>query len=131
LQRPLACPGDVGGEVGVSPGPKALGDDRIDLRAFAGEHEELLGMAANRIVEPALHLVRAVEVRAVGGEGAVLAVAAAGSRQGQRVVAREGDAPHAVKLARQGPRSQSLVERAFGGNAPAASGSVTPAMTNR
>src|SRR5947199_272301 len=54
---------------------------------------------------PAASIVRSrargclVEERAVGGEGAVLAVAAAGARQRQRVVAREGDAPHGRKLA--------------------------------
>ena len=45
-----------------------------------------------------MHLLGAVEVRLVGRERAVLAVAAAGPRQRQRQVAREGDAPaHALE----------------------------------
>ncbi len=73
---------------------KPRGDLRVDLGPLAGEHEQLLGVSPHRLVEPALDLVGRVEVRPMGREGAVLAVAAAGPRQRERVVAREGDAPH-------------------------------------
>src|SRR5215218_7570477 len=98
LERPLAGPGDVGDEVGVSVGAKPRGDLRVHLRPLAGEHEELLGVTPDRLLEPLLHLLRRVEVRPVRGERAVLAVAATRTRQRERVVAREGDAPHALKL---------------------------------
>ena len=79
LQRALARPGHVGDEVLVAPGPKSLGDLGMDLGPLAREHEQLLGVAAHRLVEPALHLIGLVQVRPMGREGAVLAVAAAGA----------------------------------------------------
>jgi ABC-type nitrate/sulfonate/bicarbonate transport system substrate-binding protein len=56
------------------------------------EDEQLLDLAARRAVDEALHLVGLVQVRPVRREGAVLAVAAARPREGERDVAREGDA---------------------------------------
>ena len=94
LQCPLAGPDDVGGEVLVSPLAQALRDLRVDLRALAGEDQQLLGVAPHRLVEAALDLVRRVDVGLVRGEGAVLAVALAGPREGERVVAGEGDPAH-------------------------------------
>ena len=70
------------------------GDRRVDLGPLAGEDEELLGVAALRLVETPLDLVRSVDVRLVRREGAVLAVALAGAREGERVVPREGDPAH-------------------------------------
>ncbi len=92
FQRPLAGPDDVGGEVLVSVGAQALADLGVDLGQLAGQHEQLLDPAPGGAVEHLEHLLGAVEVRPVGGEGAVLAVAAAGPRQREREVAREGDA---------------------------------------
>ncbi len=94
LQRPLAGPGHVRGEVGVAELGQAARHLGIDLRRLAGEHQQLLGAPPRGVVEQALDLIRCVEVRLVGGEGAVLAVAAARPRQREREVAREGDAPH-------------------------------------
>ena len=79
LERPLASPDHVGHEVVVAPRLKPRGHLGVDLRALPGEHEELLGVAAHRLVEPALHIVGRVQVRLVGREGAVLAVAATGA----------------------------------------------------
>ena len=93
--RPLlAGPDDVRGEVLVTPLPKALGHLGIDLRALTGEHQELLRVAAHRLVQAALHLIRIVDVRPVRREGAVLAVALARPRERERVVAREGHPAH-------------------------------------
>src|SRR4051794_22759670 len=69
----------------------------VDLRALAGEHQQLLGIAPQRLVEQAFDLFRIANVRLVRGEGAVLAVALAGPREGERVVPREGDAPHVAQ----------------------------------
>ena len=79
LQRPLAGPDDVGGEVLVAPLGQAGGDLGVDLGPLPGEDEELLGVAFQRLVEAPLDLSRRVDVRPVGGEGAVLAVALAGA----------------------------------------------------
>ena len=95
LQRAVARPRHVGGEVPVAVAlqpPRHLG---VDLRLLAGQHQQLLGVSPHRVVEQALDLVRVVEVGPVGGERAVLAVAPAGARQRQRVVPAEGDPPHA------------------------------------
>ena len=73
------------------------GDDGIDLGPLAGEDEQLLGVAPQRLVEPLFDLLRRVDVRLVGREGAVLAVALAGAREGERVVAGEGDPAHAAQ----------------------------------
>ena len=94
LERALAGPDDVGGEVLVAPRAQPLGDHRVDLGPLAGQHQQLLGVAPRGLLEPALDLIRVVDVRLVRGEGAVLAEALAGARQGERVVAREGDALH-------------------------------------
>src|SRR5215217_5275002 len=66
----------------------------MHLGLLAGQHEQLLGTTARGVVEDALDLGGAVEVRPVGREGAVLAVAAARPRQRERVVPRERDAAH-------------------------------------
>ncbi len=68
-----------------------LADLRVDLGQLAGQHEQLLDLPAGRPVEDLQHLLGLVQVGGVGGERAVLAVAAARPRQGQRQVAREGD----------------------------------------
>ena len=98
LERPLAGPDDVGDEVLVAVGAKALGDLGVHLGPLAGEDEQLLRVAADRLLEALLDLVGRVEVRPMRRERAVLAVAAARPRQRERVVAREGDAPHAGRL---------------------------------
>ena len=48
LERPLAGPDDVGGEVLVAPLGEPLGDLRVDLGPLAGEDQQLLGVAALR-----------------------------------------------------------------------------------
>jgi hypothetical protein len=52
LQGALTGPGDVGGEVLVTPGGQLRGDLGVDLRALAGEDEQLLGVAPPGLVEP-------------------------------------------------------------------------------
>ena len=94
LDAPLARPDDVGGEVVVAPVAQSRRDLRVHLRSLAGEHEQLLGVAAHRLVQSALNLIRVVDVRPVRGEGAVLAVALTRPRQRERVIAREGDPAH-------------------------------------
>ena len=111
LQRPLAGPDDVGGEVLVAPLGEPGGDLGVDLGALAGEDEQLLGVAALRLVELRLDLLGRVDVRPMGREGAVLAVALAGAREGERVVAREGDPPHAAHATASGGRARATAER--------------------
>ena len=102
LERPLAGPADVGGEVLVAPPAQPLGDERVDLGLLAGEDEQLLDVALRRRVEALDHLLGRMNVRLVGRERAVLAVAAAGSRQRERQVPGEGDATHARHAKRTG-----------------------------
>jgi hypothetical protein len=97
LQCPLAGPDHVGDEVLVAVLAESRRHLGVDLGRLAGEDQQLLRVAPHGLLEPFLDLVRRVEVGAMGGEGAVLAVAAARARQRQRVVAREGDAPHDMK----------------------------------
>ena len=97
LQRPLAGPDDVGGEVLMAPLGQARRHLGVDLGALAGEDEQLLGVAFQRLVETPLDLVGRVDVRPVRREGAVLAVALAGARERERVVAGEGDPSHAAQ----------------------------------
>jgi hypothetical protein len=92
FERALACPHHIGGEVVVAPLAQPSRDLGVDLRALAREHEQLLDVPLRGAVEHRDHLVGLVQMRLVRGEGAVLAVAAAGPRQRQRQVAREGDA---------------------------------------
>ncbi len=94
LERPLAGPGDVGGEVVVAPFGEPGGHQGVHLRLLAGQHEELLDVPALRLVEPLDHVLGRMEVGLMGGERAVLAVAAARPRQREREVAGIGDAPH-------------------------------------
>ena len=94
LEAALAGPDDVRGEVVVPPLGEPPGDLGIDLGALAGEDQELLGVPADRVVEHALDLIRLVDVRPMGREGAVLAVALARPRQRERVVARERHPAH-------------------------------------
>ena len=107
---------DVGGEVLVAPRAQPLGDDRVDLGPLAGQHQQLLDVPPQRLVEAPLDLVRGVDVRLVGRERAVLAVAPAGPRQRQRQVAREGDAAHAVQAT--GPARRTRPRRARAPGAP-------------
>ena len=97
LECPLARPHHVGrevveaelGELGLHPG--------VVIGRLAGEHQQLLDVAARRAVDQPLDLVGLVEVRLVGRERAVLAVTAARARERQRQVARERDpAAHAA-----------------------------------
>ena len=104
LERALAGPDDVGDEVCVAVRGEPLGDHRVDLRHLAGEDEQLLGVSPDRLLEALVDLVRRVEVRLVGGEGAVLAVAATRPRERERVVAGERDALH-------GPKASGAVKR--------------------
>ncbi len=112
LERALADPDDIGGEVRVAVGVQACADLGVDLRALAGEHEQLLDLALGGAVEDLEHLIGRVEVRLVRGEGAVLAVAPAGPRQRERQVAREGDAaPHGWSLGRDRPPAWLAITR--------------------
>ncbi len=97
LQRPLAGPDHVGGEVLVAPLGQPRGDLGVDLGPLAGEDQQLLGVAPLGLVEARLDLLRRVDVRPVRRERAVLAVALAGARERERVVAREGDPAHAAQ----------------------------------
>ena len=63
LERALAGPDDVGGEVLVAPLGQARGDHGVHLGPLAGQDEQLLGVALERLVEPALDLVGRVDVR--------------------------------------------------------------------
>ena len=68
-------------------------DARVDLWQLAGQHQQLLDVVAlDRTVENRLDLLRRVQMRPVRRECAVLAIAAAGPRQGQREVPAERDA---------------------------------------
>ena len=91
LERALASPGDIRGEVGVPVGAQPLAHLGVDLGALAGQDEQLLHPPARSAVEHREHLIGRIQVRLVGGEGAVLAVAATGARQRQREVAAERD----------------------------------------
>ena len=94
LERPFAGPDDVAGEVLVPPGPEPFGDHRVDLGPLAGQHQELLGVAFQRLVEDPFDVLGGVQVGLVRGEGAVLAVALAGPREREGEVPREGDPAH-------------------------------------
>jgi hypothetical protein len=83
----LARPGDVRGEVGVAIGIKPARHLVVHLRLLAGQHEQLLHVAAGGVVQHPLDVVRRVQVRPVRRERAVLAVALARPRQRQREVA--------------------------------------------
>jgi hypothetical protein len=64
-------------------------------RLIAGQDQQLLDAAPRGAVDQPLDLLRLVQVLAVGGERALLALRDARPRQRQRDVAREGDAaPH-------------------------------------
>ncbi len=97
LEGPLAGPDDVGGEVLVAPLGQARGDLGVDLGPLAGEDQQLLGVALQRLVEAAFDLIGRVDVRPMSRERAVLAVALAGAGEGERVVAGEGDPSHAAQ----------------------------------
>ena len=115
LQRPFAGPDDVGGEVLVAPGRQPFGDHRVDLGLLAGQDQQLLGVAFQRLVEDPFDLLGGVDVGLVGGEGAVLAVALAGPREREREVPREGDPSHPARLS-NGLRAQTGAERKRGGS---------------
>ncbi len=92
LERPLAGPDDVGGEVLVAERVQPLAYAGVVVGRLAGEHEQLLDAAAGGAVDQPLDLGRLLQVRLVRRERAVLAVAAASTRQRQRQVAGERDA---------------------------------------
>ncbi len=92
LQRPLAGPDDVGREILLAVPVKPFRHLRVVLGPLAREHQQLLHVALGRVVEDAQDLLRGVQMRLVGGKRAVLAVAATGPRQRQRVVPAERDA---------------------------------------
>ncbi len=99
LERPLAGPDHVGGEVLVAVLGQLGGHLGVDLWLLARQHQQLLDLALGRPVEDLDHLLGRVQMGLVRGEGAVLAVAPAGPRQRQRQVAREGDAaPHSSSV---------------------------------
>ncbi len=111
LERLLAGPGHVGGEVVVAPGAQPLGDDGVDLWLLPGQDEQLLDVSPRRRVEALDHLLGRVDVRLVGRERAVLAVAAAGPRQRQRQVPGEGDASHRLHANEPGRPAGSRAPR--------------------
>jgi hypothetical protein len=79
LERALARPGHVRGEVLVAVIAQARGHGDVVFGLLAGEDEQLLDVAARGAVEDLLDLVWRMQVRLVGREGAVLAVAPAGA----------------------------------------------------
>ena len=92
LERPLARPDDVGGEVLEAERVQPLADAGVVVGRLAGEHEQLLDATAGGAVDQPLDLGGLLQVRLVRRERAVLAVAAARARQRQRQVAGERDA---------------------------------------
>ena len=93
LKRPLAHPHDVRREVRKAEGVEPRPDSGVDLRLLAGEDKQLLDpVAGYGLVEDPLDLVRLVEMRLMGRERAVLAIATARPRQGQREVSAERNA---------------------------------------
>src|SRR5687768_14299828 len=77
-------------------------------RVVAGEDEQLLDVAPHGPVEQLLDLLGLMQVRAVRLERAVLAVRHAGPREGERDVAREGDAaPHPAESTERGSSHSS------------------------
>ncbi len=94
LERALARPDHIGGEVIVAVSGKPARDLVVHLRTLAREDQQLLASPAGGVVEHPLDLVGRVQVRPVCRKRAVLAVALTGARQRERVVAREGDASH-------------------------------------
>ena len=87
LERPLARPHDVGGEVLEAERGQPLAHAGVVVGRLAGEHQQLLDAAAGGAVEQPLDLLGLVQVRLVGRERAVLAVAPARARERQRQVA--------------------------------------------
>jgi hypothetical protein len=77
LEGAFASPDHIGREVFVAPFGEAGRDVRIYLRPLPREHQQLLGVAALSLIEPALDLIRAVDVSPVSRKRAVLAVALA------------------------------------------------------
>jgi hypothetical protein len=92
LERALAHPHDIVDEVRETKLGQACLDARMSVRRLAGEHEQFLDPAALGVVEELEHLVRVVEMWLMGGELAVLAVAAARAGERQRDVSRVCDA---------------------------------------
>jgi hypothetical protein len=91
LERPLARPDDVGREVREAELGEAGADAGMVVGRLAREHQQLLDVAPRRVVDQPLDLLGLVQVRPVGRERAVLAVAPARARQGERDIARERD----------------------------------------
>ena len=91
LERALADPDDVGGEVLVPELGELARDAGVVVGRLAREHQQLLDVAPDGAVEDPLDLRRLVQVRLVGRERAVLAVAPARPGQRERQVSREGD----------------------------------------
>ena len=135
LERAFAGPHDVGGEVLVAVLAQARGHLRVDLGALAGQHQQLLDLASGRAVEDLEDILGRVQMRLVGGERAVLAVAAAGPRQRQRQVAREGDATahgHESRTPRAGADAEPAYARparAFSSARPIVNGWLISVLT--
>ena len=91
LERPVARPDDVRGEVLVPVLLQPFPHLGVDLGMLAGQHQQLLHLPLGRAFEDLEHLIGRVQVRLVGRERAVLAVAPARPRQRQRQVAAERD----------------------------------------
>jgi hypothetical protein len=98
LERALAAPGHIGHEVAEAERRQALPHARVMRGVVPSQHEQLLHPPARGAVEQALDLVRLVQVRAVGGERAVLAVRHARARERKGQVSGECDAArgHAI-----------------------------------
>ena len=134
LERALARPDDVRGEVLVPVLGQARRDDGVDLGLLTREDEQFLGAPAQREVELFLDLLRRVEVRLVRRERAVLAVALAPPRQRQREVPGERDtAAHrsagAYRCAAAGPpaagRGPDVIRGQRGASRPLSSSSIS------
>ena len=79
LERPLATPDHVGDEILEAELRELRRERRMVRGIVAGQDQELLDVAMGGMVEQRQNLVRLVQVRLVGGEGAVLAVRDAGA----------------------------------------------------
>ena len=106
LQRALAHPHHVAGEILVAIVAQPRRHLGVHLRALAGQDQQLLDAPPGGRVEDLQHLGRGVEVRLVRGKRAVLAVAAARPRERQRQIAGERDpAAHLPECRREAPLS--------------------------
>jgi hypothetical protein len=86
LERALAGPDHVRGEVCVAVPGEPFRHLWVDVGLLTREHQQLLASTPGSVVQEPLDLLGRVEVRPVRGERAVLAVAAARTRERQCVV---------------------------------------------